>query len=52
MGQDQIAPALWSGFRSGGTTNSNRHCERQRSNLGPLSAPWVEIASSRKRASQ
>jgi hypothetical protein len=30
------------------TSNSKGHCERQRGNLGPLSARSVEIASSRK----
>jgi hypothetical protein len=39
---------LSSRFRSGCSTHSNGHCERQRSNLGPLSARWVEIASSRR----
>ncbi len=39
---------LSSRFRSGCTTHSNGHRERQRSNLGPLSARWVEITSSRR----
>src|SRR4051812_429526 len=33
---------------SGCSPNSDRLCERQRSNLGPRNAQWVEIASSRQ----